>query len=175
VLLSWLPTFVNKGLGVDYASVGWVTMIPHIASFLFFNIAGAVSDRLIAGGMDVGRVRKLMMTIAFGGLGAALLVVGSVHTAWAAIAVMAAGTALGSFVVGGFSVNHMDIAPRHAGTLMGLTNTAGTIPGIVGVYVTGLILQATDSWTLVFQLSAGVTFAGLVVFLLFSSGRRLFD
>lgn len=175
VLLSWLPTFVNKGLGVDYASVGWVTMIPHIASFLFFNIAGAVSDRLIAGGMDVGRVRKLMMTIAFGGLGAALLVVGSVHTAWAAIAVMAAGTALGSFVVGGFSVNHMDIAPRHAGTLMGLTNTAGTIPGIVGVYVTGLILQATGSWTLVFQVSAGVTFAGLVVFLLFSSGRRLFD
>jgi ACS family sodium-dependent inorganic phosphate cotransporter len=175
VLLSWLPTFVNKGLGVNYAAVGWYTMIPHIASFVFFNIAGALSDRLIAGGMDVGRVRKLMMAVAFGGLGTALLVVGHVHTAWMAIAVMAAGTALGSFVVGGFSVNHMDIAPRHAGTLMGLTNTAGTIPGVIGVYVSGLILQATGSWTLVFQVSAGVTFVGLIVFLLFSSGRKLFD
>jgi len=175
VLLSWLPTFVNKGLGVDYAAVGWYTMIPHVASVVFFNVAGVLSDTLIAGGMDVGRVRKLMMTIAFGGLGMALLVVGQVHTAWMAIAVMAAGTALGSFVVGGFSVNHMDIAPRHAGTLMGLTNTAGTIPGVIGVYVTGVILQSSGSWTLVFQLSAGVTFVGLIVFLLLSSGRKQFD
>jgi ACS family sodium-dependent inorganic phosphate cotransporter len=69
----------------------------------------------------------------------------------------------------------MDIAPRYAGTLMGFSNTAGTIPGVVGVYVSGLILQATGSWTLVFQLSAGVTFAGLVVFLLWSSGERQFE
>jgi ACS family sodium-dependent inorganic phosphate cotransporter len=69
----------------------------------------------------------------------------------------------------------MDIAPRHAGTLMGITNTAGTIPGIVGVYVSGLILQATGSWALVFQLSAGVTIFGLIFFLVFSSGRRIFD
>jgi ACS family sodium-dependent inorganic phosphate cotransporter len=66
VLLSWLPTFVNKGLGVDYASVGWVTMIPHIASFLFLNIAGNIADRLIRSGMDVGKVRKLMQTIGSG-------------------------------------------------------------------------------------------------------------
>jgi MFS family permease len=175
VLLSWLPTFVNKGLGVDFAAVGWYTMMPHLSSIVFFNVAGAVSDRLIAGGMDVGRARKVMMTIAFGGLGVALLIVGHVHTAWMAIAIMAAGTALGSFVVGGFSVNHMDIAPRHAGTIMGLTNTAGTIPGIIGVYVSGMILQATGSWILVFQLSAAVTFAGLIVFLLFASGRRQFE
>jgi cyanate permease len=69
----------------------------------------------------------------------------------------------------------MDIAPRDAGTLMGITNTAGTIPGIVGVYVSGLILQATGSWALVFQLSAGVTIFGLIFFLVFSSGRRIFD
>ncbi|MDA8953560.1 hypothetical protein N9H90_07305 [Pseudomonadales bacterium] len=40
---------------------------------------------------------------------------------------------------GSHSVNHMDIGPRHAGTLMGITNAAGTILGIVGVSVTGLI------------------------------------
>jgi ACS family sodium-dependent inorganic phosphate cotransporter len=175
VLLSWLPTFVNKGLGVDYAAVGWFTMIPHIASFLFLNIAGNVADRLIRGGMDVGRVRKLMQTIGFGGIASALLVVGEVESAWMAIAIMSVGNALGAFVTGGFAVNHMDIAPRHAGTLMGITNTAGTIPGIIGVYVSGLILELTGSWALVFQLAAGVTLVGLVVFLLLSSSRRLFD
>ena len=175
VLLSWLPTFVNKGLGVDYASVGWFTMIPSVASFLFLNLAGNIADRIIAGGMEVGRVRKLMQTIGFGGLSLALLVVGYVETAWMAIAIMAVGNALGAFVTGGFAVNHMDLAPKHAGTLMGITNTAGTIPGIIGVFLSGLILEATGSWVLVFHVAAGITLFGLVFFLLFSSGKRLFD
>jgi MFS transporter, ACS family, solute carrier family 17 (sodium-dependent inorganic phosphate cotransporter), other len=175
VLLSWLPTFVNKGLGFDYASVGWITMIPHIASFLFLNIAGNVADRLIAGGMPVGRVRKLMQTVGFGGISIALIIVGQVESAWMAIAVMTIGNALAAFVTGGFAVNHMDIAPKYAGTLMGITNTAGTIPGIIGVFVSGLILELTGSWALVFQVAAGITLFGLVFFLLFSSGKRLFD
>ncbi len=175
VLLSWLPTFVNKGLGVDYAAVGWFTMIPSLASFLFLNLAGNIADRIVAGGMEVGRVRKLMQTIGFGGLSLALMVVGYVETAWMAIAVMAVGNALGAFVTGGFAVNHMDVAPKHAGTLMGITNTAGTIPGIIGVFLSGLILETTGSWVLVFQVAAGVTLFGLVFFLVFSSGKRLFD
>jgi ACS family sodium-dependent inorganic phosphate cotransporter len=82
---------------------------------------------------------------------------------------------LAAFVTGGFAVNHMDIAPRYAGTLMGITNTAGTIPGIIGVYVSGLILEVTGSWALVFQVAAGVTLVGLVFYLAFSSGRKLID
>jgi ACS family sodium-dependent inorganic phosphate cotransporter len=175
VLLSWLPTFVYKGLGVDYSAVGWFAMLPHVTAFFFHNIAGTLADRMIRGGMDLGRVRKLMQTIAFGGLATALLIVGEIESAWAAIAVMSMGTALGAFVTGGFAVNHMDVAPRHAGTLMGLTNTAGTVPGVIGVYVSGLILEVTGSWTLVFQVAAGITLFGLAFFLLFASGKRLID
>ena len=69
----------------------------------------------------------------------------------------------------------MDIAPRGAGIIMGLSNTAATIPGIVGVYASGLILQATGSWTLVFQTAAAVLIFGLIVYLLFASARKLFD
>ncbi|MDE0883992.1 MAG: hypothetical protein OSB70_00520 [Myxococcota bacterium] len=50
VLLSWLPAFVSEGLGVDFHSVGWMTMVPHRASFFFLNFAGNVTDRLIAVG-----------------------------------------------------------------------------------------------------------------------------
>ena len=175
VLLSWLPTFINKGLGVDYASVGWVTMIPHVASFIFLNVAGNIADRLVRSGMDVGKVRKLKQTIGFGGISTALLIVGEVESVWLAITIMTIGNALGAFVVGGFVVNHMDIAPKYAGTLMGITNTAGTIPGIIGVFVSGLILELTGSWALVFQVTAGVTLFGLVFFLMFSSSKKLFD
>jgi cyanate permease len=175
VLLSWLPTFVNKGLGVDYATVGWFTMIPHVASFFCLNLAGSLADRLVRNGWRVIVVRKLFQTIGFGGIALSLAVVGYIPTAELAIAVMAAGSALGAFVTGGFAVNHMDIAPKYAGTLMGITNTAGTIPGIIGVFVSGLILELTGSWTLVFQVAAGVTLFGMVFYLVFAKAEKLFD
>jgi ACS family sodium-dependent inorganic phosphate cotransporter len=125
--------------------------------------------------MAVTKVRKLMMTIAFGGITTSLMLVGQVEDAVTAIAIMSVGSALGAFVTGGFAVNHMDLAPKHAGTLMGLTNTVATIPGIIGVTVSGWILATTGSWALVFQVAGGVTLFGLVFYLMFASGERQFD
>ena len=34
-----------------------------------------------------------------------------------------------------FMINHIDLAPQYAGVLMGITNTAGTLPGIVAPIV----------------------------------------
>lgn len=39
----------------------------------------------------------------------------------------------------GFNINHIDIAPKYAGILMGITNSAATIPGIIGPLVAKLI------------------------------------
>jgi ACS family sodium-dependent inorganic phosphate cotransporter len=105
VLLAWLPTYVNKGLGVDYASVGFFAMMPHLASFIFLNVGGNVADRLVKGGMSVTRVRKLMMIIAFGGIATSLVVVGLVEDAVTAIAIMTMGSALGAFATSGFFIN----------------------------------------------------------------------
>jgi ACS family sodium-dependent inorganic phosphate cotransporter len=46
---------------------------------------------------------------------------------------------------------------------------------VIGVFVSGLILEATGSWALVFQVAAGITLFGLAFYLLFSSGSRLID
>ncbi len=175
VLLSWLPSFVTKGLGVDFANAGWVSMIPHLVSFVFLNVAGQVADRWVKQGMPVVKVRKTCQIIGFGGISAALFVVGEVSTAWLAITIMCVGNALGAFVTGGFAVNHMDIAPNHAGKLMGITNTFGTIPGIIGVAVSGYILETTGSWALVFQVAGGVTVFGLIFYLIFAQGEKEFD
>ncbi len=175
VILSWLPKYVNDGLGVPFASVGLIAMLPHITHFFCLNIAGNIADRMIKSGMDVTFVRKLMQTIGFGGLAMCLLLIAGVEDVWTAIALLCLGKIFGSAGIGGHSVNHMDIGPRHAGTLMGITNTAATIPGIVGVSVTGLILQYTGSWALVFQVTAGVTLFGMIFYLIFASGEEQFD
>lgn len=175
VILSWLPKYVNEGLGVPFAAVGLIAMLPHITSFLCLNIAGNIADRMIKSGMDVTFVRKLMQGIAFGGLAVCLFLIGEVESPTAAIGILCLGKVFSAAGVGGHSVNHMDIGPRHAGTLMGITNTAGTIPGIIGVYVSGMILDVTGSWALVFQVTAGVTLFGMIFYLLFASGEKQFD
>lgn len=38
-----------------------------------------------------------------------------------------------------YAVNHLDIAPRFAGILMGISNSVGTIPGIIAPYIVGLL------------------------------------
>ncbi len=175
VILTWLPTYVNQALGVDLAEVGFYTMIPFLAQFLALNLAGWVTDRLLHLGLSVTAVRKLMQTVGFAGPAVFLVLIGGVTSAPTAIFYMSCATSLGAFAMGGFGVNHLDIGPRYAGVLMGLSNTAGTVPGIVGVTVSGLILDLTGSWGLVFGVAAGVYGLGLAVWLAFATGERVFE
>lgn len=39
------------------------------------------------------------------------------------------GVAFSGFAISGFNVNHLDIAPRYASILMGLSNGIGTVAG----------------------------------------------
>lgn len=38
------------------------------------------------------------------------------------------------------------MSPKYASALLGVTNTAGSVPGIVGVATVGMIFQSTHSW-----------------------------
>ncbi len=174
VLLSWLPTYLTQQLGVPFESVGWFAMAPSVVSFLLLNVAGSLADRLIQGGMATSRVRKLMQSIGFAGPAAALVVVAHVESAPLAVLVMCVSAALAAFTSAGFGTNHLDIAPRHAGVLMGLSNTAGTLPGVIGVYVSGWIVATTGSWPLVFFVASGVYAAGLLFYLAFAKGEPEF-
>jgi ACS family sodium-dependent inorganic phosphate cotransporter len=41
---------------------------------------------------------------------------------------------MASFSTVGLYCNHADLSPRHAPFLLGLTNTTGALPGIVGAH-----------------------------------------
>tara|TARA_Y100000590_G_scaffold213192_1_gene241526 strand:+ start:24294 stop:25541 length:1248 start_codon:yes stop_codon:yes gene_type:complete len=175
VFLSWLPLFINEGLGVEFESVGYFAMLPHLSSLIFMNVGGYFGDYLLRSGIKILNVRKICNTIGFGGAGICLMFIPSFEAVSSVIALMCLGNAFSGMAAGGFIVNHADIGPKYTGTLMGLTNMLGAIPGIVGVYLTGLILNATNSWDSVFYVTAGVTFFGMIFYLLFASASKQFD
>ena len=80
-------------------------------------------------------------------------------------ALITGGLGLASFSLAGLYCNHADLSPRYAPVLLGLTNTSAAIPGIIGVTVTGAILDKTGSWPLaLFAPSIAFFVTGSVVF-----------
>ena len=93
-------------------------------------------------------------------------------------------SALGSLALarGGYSVNHMDIAPQFAGVLMGISNGAGSMAGMVGPWVTGVILESAsangrsqaDAWRTACMVPAAMCTVGAAIFVALGTGERLF-
>lgn len=55
------------------------------------------------------------------------------------------GVAFSGFAISGYNVNHLDIAPRYASILMGLSNGIGTLAGIIVPYALDGLIQANVS------------------------------
>ena len=56
-------------------------------------------------------------------------------------AVLTVGLGLNSATHSGFYAMLIDLSPQHAGVLCGISNTIGTIPGMVGNQLTGASLR----------------------------------
>lgn len=59
------------------------------------------------------------------------------------------GVACSGFAISGYNVNHLDIAPRYASILMGLSNGIGTIAGFVVPIVINYMTQEKVSATII--------------------------
>ena len=174
IILLWLPTYLHKVFGVPMERLGSFSIIPWIVAFCVGNLSGWIADGLRKRGMTMTSVRKLMQTVAFI-LGALpMLLLPLVHSAFTATALMTLATGGAAFGVAGFAANHLDIAPRYAGILMGLSNTFAQLPGIIGVALTGFIVNMTHSFAGAFYLIAFIYLTGMICYLLMASGDRRF-
>ncbi|KAI3980728.1 hypothetical protein MKX01_025293 [Papaver californicum] len=186
VLMNWLPTYFELGLKLSLQDMGSSKMLPYLNMFIFSNIGGVVADHLITSRiMSVTKTRKFLNTLGFVVASLALMALPRFRTSHGAV--FCSSVALGFLALGraGFAVNHMDVAPRYAGIVMGISNTAGTLAGIVGVGLTGKLLEASksinsdlsspESWTSVFFIPGYLCIFSSIVFLIFSTGERIFE
>lgn len=183
VLMNWLPTYFELGLQHSLQEMGSSKMMPYLNMFLFSNIGGVAADHLITRKiLSVTSTRKVLNTVGFVVASVALMALPLFRTPDGVV--FCSSMALGFLALGraGFAVNHMDVAPRYAGIVMGISNTAGTLAGIVGVDLTGRLLEAAkadlkspEGWRAVFVIPGLLCVFSSFVFLLLSTGERIFD
>ncbi|MCL7043385.1 hypothetical protein MKW94_004258, partial [Papaver nudicaule] len=122
------------GFNLSLQDMGSSKMLLYLNMFIFSNIGGAVADHLITSRiMSVTRTRKFLNTVRF----VAFL---------ASMALPRFRTSDGAVFCSSVA---LDVAPRYAGIVMGISNTAGKLAGMVGVTLTGK-LQKLLSWTSIF-------------------------
>ena len=181
IVMNWLPTYFDSVLHAPLQSVGVAKTLPYLTMFFTSNAGAWLGDYVIKErGASVAAGRKLVNSCGF--LAAAFMLCLMPAASDVTFGLLVTTLALGAagFARGGFSVNHMDIAPGHAGVIMGISNTAGTIAGVIGVAVTGNILSSwgPDSkggWYVSFMLAAALCVVGTVVFARYAQGRRVFS
>ena len=78
------------------------------------------------------------------------------------------------FTWSGYACNALDIAPRHSTWLVGFSNTIATIPGIVGVAITGWLVDVTGTYSAPFVLTASIAVLGAFVYTVFFNAQPLF-
>lgn len=181
VVMNWMPTYFDKVLHADLSGLGLVKTLPYLVMFAASNMGGWAGDSLILSRtLRTAGARKAVNTAGFLAVAGALLLMPGASSVGGGVRATAAVLGAAGFARGGFSVNHMDIAPRFAGAIMGISNTAGTLAGVVGVAATGQLLERAGGadrragWYAACAVAAAQCVLGSAVFLALARGDRLF-
>lgn len=176
-MLAWLPTYFTDTLSIDLMHAAQTALLPPLAGIAASAAAGPLADGLISKGWKTEHVRKLAQNVAFLGPTICLLAVCTPQVAdnnTLLVAAITAALGLSSFSLAGLYCSHQDLSPKYASALLGLTNTTGAVPGIVGVAVVGFLYDLTQSWEwALFLPSAFFMVAGSAVYTLQGRNSRI--
>ena len=175
VLLSWLPSYFRDVQGLSIAHSGLFSAAPWLSQFAVYNLAGALSDRMTQRGVGVTTIRKSMFCAGLLVSAGFLLALYQAHSAIAALALLCGAAGALACAAAGFMPSYLDVAPRHSAVVFGFGNTFATIPGIVGVAVTGWLLDVTGTYSAGFVLTAIMSAAGVLIFGLLFDARPIVD
>ncbi|XP_060531442.1 putative inorganic phosphate cotransporter isoform X2 [Cylas formicarius] len=177
VLLTQIPSYLNHVMEFDIANNSLLSSLPYfvlwILSFVFSVTSDAAINRKV---LSVGASRKLFNGIGMVIPAIALVILGytSREQTTQAIILMVLSVGFLSATLSGWGVNHIDLSPNHAGTLMGLINAAANCFGIVAPLLAQFVVtdqEDTVQWRIVFLISAASNIAVTVLFTIFGSGE----
>ncbi|KAI6068301.1 Vesicular glutamate transporter 2 [Aix galericulata] len=175
LLLISQPAYFEEVFGFEISKVGILSAVPHLVMTIIVPIGGQIADFLRSKQiLSTTTVRKIMNCGGFGMEATLLLVVGYSHSKGVAISFLVLAVGFSGFAISGFNVNHLDIAPRYASILMGISNGVGTLSGMVCPIIVGAMTKnkTREEWQYVFLIAALVHYGGVIFYGIFASGEK---
>lgn len=151
-LVTLLPAYMKNILHFDMQSTGYISAIPYIVKSVLLLVSGYLADRFQQKQyLSVTQVRKYFTNVSFLVVMIFLLLAAYLTNTAAVIFCITMSVGLSSFSVSGFLANPLDIAPQFASIIVGISNTFGTLPGVISPILTGYIVTTPVSFNLHFK------------------------
>ncbi|PAA65976.1 hypothetical protein BOX15_Mlig021934g1, partial [Macrostomum lignano] len=169
------PTkYFDDVFGYGMSKSGFFASLPHLVMSVVVPVSGVIADELRKRWLSTTAVRKIFNTLGFGVRGLFLLGVGHTSDATTATVCMIIGVGFSGCCMAGYNANHLDIAPRYASCLMGLSNGIGTVGSILVPIVTMQLVKdrSRASWSNVFLITSIINFVGVIFYAMFASGEK---
>ncbi|KAM3956045.1 putative inorganic phosphate cotransporter [Aphomia sociella] len=176
-LYSEVPSYMNNIMGVNIKANGMLTALPFFVMWLTNFFFSWFSDLIIVKKyLSVTTTRKLANS-----MGCVPASLGFIALAYApnniyvveTILILICAFNISSHV--GFQVNHIDISPNFAGTMMSISNFFSNLIATLAPIVTGLILKNNNSnqylWRQVFFVASGLYFFSNLFYVIFGTAE----
>jgi len=179
LLLITQPKYFKEMFDFNVAEGSTLAAIPHLIMTIIVPLGGQLADYLRQNNiLSTTNVRKIFNCCGFGGEALFLLVVGFANTPTLAVSALIVAVGSSGFAISGFNVNHLDIAPRYASILMGISNGVGTFAGMLCPITTQRITIRHETkdiihheWEEVFLIASGIHVFGVIFYAIFASGE----
>lgn len=176
-LLNQIPAYMNYVMQFDIKSNSLLSSLPYLALWVLSFVVGFLSDAIINNGiLSRTTSRKVFNTIGLFVPACALIILGYTRSDQTTQAVILLIVAVGANAAAycGWSVNHIDLTPNHAGTLMGVLNGASQIASISSPMVVQLLVTNESDplqWRMVFFITAGICIVAASCFAILGSAE----
>ncbi|XP_072948850.1 putative inorganic phosphate cotransporter [Epargyreus clarus] len=175
LVLTQIPLYMNKVLGLDIKRNGLYSSLPYIAMYLTALLFGFLSDLAANKNlMSVVNIRRTANTIGLVVSGLIFLAFSYITDTTLAVITLIASLGTHSGVHVGFHINQIDLAPNFAGPIMAMGNMLGNMSGLsVPFLVTSIVRNDVGNqsrWQIVFLVIAVIQIITNTVFVIFAKG-----
>ena len=164
-LVLWLPNYFRDARHYTHGEMSTFGSIPFWGVASTSLLSGWLSDRWIASGQSVTRVRKFFVAMGLGlstlMLPAAMIQDSCISLVLLTIACMSFGLFSGNV----WAVTQTLAGPTASGRWTGLQNAFGNISGVLGPWLTGWLVQSSGSYISAFLVAAVFLIVGTCSFL----------
>ncbi len=161
-LITWLPFYLVRERHFSLQTMSIIGGVAFFATAVTATISGWLSDRWIAAGATITRVRKT-----FTGVGpiiaSSVVLVSVISDPRLAMAILIVACAsLGICSSNLWAVTQTLAGPETAGRWTGLQNFIGNLAGVIAPTVTGFVVDRTGHFFWAFAITSVITLLGAV-------------
>ncbi|XP_031329598.1 putative inorganic phosphate cotransporter isoform X2 [Photinus pyralis] len=179
-LMTNIPTYIANVLRFQIEENGLISGGPFLLFWICSFVWSYLIDFIITRrAVSTGTARKIATGVSLYTPGIGLLVIGlisglNVDVTITTLVIMFVSVGISSGFLSGLQVNHIDLSPIHASTLVGLTNGAANILSIVAPLIVHLIVvEATNpaQWAVLFYIASAICVTCTTFYVVFASGE----